>query len=321
MTDVPAEKDTTMAEGTDSQYVVTRLLVPAQRSDYAIDLNGDNRVDNALGNIIGALASNGLMPQAGIDDSVAAGSVILLFSVKATSLTTASNVGVTMYLGKSMKMPDFSGTGMFTKDDSQKPADLFGKIASGKLTTNNPVTTKTPVAVSISLPLLGAGVDPLVLVVNGAHISMNVTKEGLMNGQLHGSIKNADIQEKIIPSVASLLSKQVEGCGGMAGADGGVKPADGGAADGGAGKMCTSTAMQVLQIFDTGGCANKDGSMAKIDGKIDVCEVATNSIITNVLAPDIQVYAADGSYKPAKDNAKKDSLSLGLGFEGKTGKY
>jgi len=304
--------DVTMAQGDFSYYVVNSLLVPMQRSDYAIDLNGDNHPDNQLGNIIGALSAQNLDTQKQIDMAVGGGTVVLLISVQATNLMTADNVGVTVYLGQKQMMPDFmSGMGMFTVDGSEMPGHFFGKISSGKMLSNNPVTTTHPVTLTLKLPLI-AGADALSLNVNGAHIQFNVGtdsasgKPGLLNGQLHGSIKNADVQNSIIPAVAQLLSKNVSVCC-MAGG------ADGGAGDGGG---CTAGDKQILQIFDTGGCMNPDGTMAvAMDCKIDVCEVATNMIIMNVLAPDVQIFASDGTtYMPNPKNTMKDSLSLGLGF-------
>ncbi len=57
------------------------------------------------------------------------------------------------------------------------------------------------------------------------------------------------------------------------------------------------------------------------DGMIGLCEVSGNSIIKNVLEPDVQMFEADGvTYHPNKNCTgactTKDSLSLGLGFTG-----
>ena len=59
----------------------------------------------------------------------------------------------------------------------------------------------------------------------------------------------------------------------------------------------------------------------KGDRKIDVCEVATAGLIQNVLAPDIQMFDANGNYHPNPDNTHKDSLSLGLGFSAVTATF
>ncbi len=299
--------DTTMAEGDFHYYVVNKLTVPMQRADFAIDLNGDGHPDNQLGNIIGALAAQNLDTQTQIDMAVSSGDVVLLVSLQTKSMDTANNVGVTLYIGKSQMMPDFmSGMGMFTVDSAASGSGFafFGNMNAKKFTSNNPVTTTHPVKMTLKLPLIQGG-DPLNLTVNGAHIKFTTGsdaasgKDGLINGELHGSIKNADIQGSIVPAVAMLLSDRVKNCTGM--------PPDGG--------MCSSGDMQILQIFDTGGCMNTDGTMAKAnDGKIDVCEVATNMIIMNVLAPDVQIFDSAGNYAPNAKNTMKDSLSLGLSF-------
>jgi hypothetical protein len=297
--------DVTTAMGNFSYFVVNSLLVPADHTQDAIDLNGDGRPDNHLGDIINALSSQNLDVQTAINMSVGSGDVILLVSLQATDLTSANNVGMTVYLGNKQMNPDFtSGMGMFTVDSSQSPANFFGKIASGKFSSNNPVTTTHPVTVSIKLPLV-QGVAPLALQLNGAHIQGDVSASGIMNGQLNGSIKSSDVQNNIIPAVATLLTQKVAGC---------VGPVDLAMASGDGGMSC-STAMTIDGIFDTGGCTDSNGTMAMAkDGIITVCEVAGNSLIMNVLAPDVQIFDSSGNYAPNKANAMKDSISLGLGF-------
>src|SRR5512135_121504 len=56
-----------------AQYVWNNVLVPMQRTDYAIDLNGDGRNDNQLGNIEGALAGQGLPVQTQATQAVQSG--------------------------------------------------------------------------------------------------------------------------------------------------------------------------------------------------------------------------------------------------------
>src|SRR4051794_19068046 len=53
------------AGGQTAKYVVNTVTVPTDKSQYAIDLNGDSRTDNQLGNIIGALSQQGLNVQMG----------------------------------------------------------------------------------------------------------------------------------------------------------------------------------------------------------------------------------------------------------------
>ena len=301
------DTDHTTAEGMEYKFVASALIVPQMKSDFAIDLNGDAKPDNQLGNVIGALASQMLDTQGGIDMAVAAGNAIVLASYQSTdpTLKTAANPGATVYLGKSMMMPDYTGAGMFMVDTAQAPAKFFGTLANGKFSSNNPATTKVPVSVTIGLPLIPGGA-PVPLKLNGAHIQIqnancpaNPTtgKTPMMCGQLHGSIKNSDIQTTIIPAVASLLSTQVMN------------------------NPMSSSSKQILNIFDVGNgnggnCTNPDNTMGvPMDGKISTCEVAGNALVGNLLVPDIQVFDSAGSYAPNKTNTMKDSLSLGIGFE------
>lgn len=292
--------DVTMATGNHYKFVANTLKAPTQRADFAIDLNGDGKTDNQLGNIIGALSGQGLDAQMGIDESMMKGEVILLFDLQAADLKKSDAAGVTVSLGKSMPNPDFTGKGSFTVNAAQPPGSFFGRITDGRLKTNNPVTTKAPVTVNMILPLAGGNLQ---LSLNGASVQFDIASDSsLVKGQINGSIKDADVKKQIIPVVAQLLSDQVaKGCGGV-GMDGG-KPTDGGG-------MCSGSAQQIKTLFDTGGC----GAAKANDGKIEAFEVENNQIIKNVLAPDVQIFDAAGGYKPNKDNATRDSLSLGLSF-------
>src|SRR5690606_37162580 len=71
--------------GTHTQYVVSELVVPAnatQATNVALDLDGDGRNENALGGLLGALATSaGLDLQSGVDEQLTAASFVLLASV------------------------------------------------------------------------------------------------------------------------------------------------------------------------------------------------------------------------------------------------
>jgi hypothetical protein len=292
-----------------AQYVTNAVMVPEQRSDFAIDLNGDGRVDNQLGNIIGALEGQMLHVQDGVNQAVTDGTLIVLMSETSSDSTfqTDSCATAQVQVGQPIvapATPDYSGSGHFTVDSAQMGGTFNGPIKVGKFSSAPPATTKTPVEVDIKLPLI-AGADPVTLKVNGAHLQFTRDSSGkITGGQLNGAIKNSDVQTLIIPNVAMLLTKKI--------------------ADDMAAGPLSSGDMQILSIFDNGGkadascsagtCKNPDGSCAtKGDNKIDICEVSTAGLIQNVLAPDVQMFQ-NGQYKPSKDNTMKDSLSLGLAF-------
>ena len=301
---------TTVSMANPAKYVANALLVPMTRSDYSIDLNGDGKLDNQLGNIIGALSAQNLNTQDGVDKSIASGGVVLLLTQTSAdpSYMADDASGVTVNVGNTITapaMPDFSGQGTFTVNGGVGAANFAGRISNGTYSSNSPVTTTHPVNATLQLPLV-AGADPVTLSIIGAHITFRVAAGKIMNGQLHGAIKNSDVQGKIVPGVAKLLDGRV-------------------VAD-----PTTSTNKQILMIFDNGGeadttgacngvCANPAGDPTgacakKGDGRVSICEVATNSIIKNVLNPDVQMFDAAGNYHPNAANDMKDSLSLGVGF-------
>lgn len=303
--------DCTPTGGTNkAQYVANMVSVPTMQSDFAIDLDGDRKPDNNLGLIIMTLNSENLMVQQGVTDAVTMGQLVILASETSTDATYQSDscASVQIVEGKSTTSPDFSGTGSFTvattddKGNAIQPGSFDGAIKAGKFASASPVTTKAPVTMSLSLPLV-AGAPALDLTVNAAQVEFTRNAAGTVSGgEIHGVIKNSDVQSKLIPGVATILTTKISG-------------------------TPDSTTMQISSIFDTGGtpdttgkcmgtCYSSDTMMCakKGDGKIDTCEVATSSLVQQLLSPDVQMYASDGvTYKPTP-NGKPDSLSLGLGF-------
>ncbi len=315
----PGPMDVTTAHGDKHQYAVNSITLPQDNKMFAIDLNGDNKVDNQMGNIIGTLATQNLDAQSGVTQSIEEGtvSVILSLQTQDATLKTDDQVGLTFYLGKTFNGmprrddagnavpdggyvggPDFSGMGMFTVDNSQAAVTFYGKLMGGKFDSNNPITTKHPVSVTLKIALI-AGAPAIPLTLNGGHVTFTTGtdvasgKPGLLDGRLQGSIKKSDVDTIIIPAVASLLTMRAQ-------------------AD-----PNSQTTKQILSIFDTGGC----GSAKAMDGKIDTCEVANNSIIMAVLAPDVQIFDANGMYAPNSKNTTKDSLSIAIGFTAVQGTF
>ncbi|HEX9102183.1 MAG TPA: hypothetical protein VF997_08275 [Polyangia bacterium] len=308
--------DCTASGGTNkAQYVVNTVLVPTTSAkDYGIDLNGDTRVDNQLGQIIVTLAGQGLNVQDGVNQALMGGSLILLLGESSTDAAFQSDScgTTTLQLGtKVTGAPDFSGMGHFTPDGTQPASTFNGPITGGKFNSAPPATTTHPVTAGVTLPLV-AGQTPVPIILQGAHLQYTRSSAGMVTGgQLQGGIKSTDVQLHIVPAVASLLTNKLQ-----------------------TDNPQTSTDMQISSLFDTGGkadpacaagtCKNPtdgDGDPArkgmcavKGDKIIDVCEVSTNGLVTNLLAPDVQLFNSAGMYAPNKDNTMKDSLSVGLGF-------
>src|SRR5581483_11782358 len=116
----------------------------------------------------------------------------------------------------------------------------------------------------------------------------------------HGVIRKKDIDGQIIPAVATLLT-------GMINKD-----------------PMGSTTGTIIRLFED---MSSDVSKNKCKVEKDCCakspttckilpeEVASNPLIGNVLSPDVQMFAADGTtWQPTPKGATKDSLSVGIGF-------
>jgi hypothetical protein len=286
-------------------YVTNTVTVPQTKTDFAIDLNGDNRVDNQLGSIVSILKTESLSVQDGVTMAVTAGTLVILGTETSTDATfqTDSCASTKIQLGDSTATPPkYDGTDTFTVSASAAPGTFNGPITGGKFKSNNPISTKAPVSLTILLPLI-AGATPVELDVEGAQLTFTRDASGAVTGgELHGFLPQTSVQTKVVPNVAGLLTTKV------------------------AEVPQTSTDAQIASIFDTGGapsakcgatCTNPDAAMTCAvagDKKIDICEVSTNNLIQQVLAPDIQMFDAAGNYAPNAANTTKDSLSLGLGF-------
>src|SRR5262245_15374877 len=110
---------TAVTSGMEAKSVANSLTLPIDHTKFAYDLNGDTRLDNALGNIISAIkgAAMNLDPQNTVDMSVAAGSVVLLFDETAADLNETSCGQVTVSAGMKSAMPPlFNGTDTFVVD-------------------------------------------------------------------------------------------------------------------------------------------------------------------------------------------------------------
>ncbi len=283
-----------------AQYVWNAVLVPMQRSDYAFDLNGDGRADNQFGNIYGALAGQNLDVQNDATQAVTSGQSLTLIDAHADDFSDDACAASDVEAADAMASPDFSGAGHFTVDAAAVPGHFAGTFAAGHFSSLPlPESAATPVVMMLKLPLLGAIIGVQLV---GAHVQYTRAADGTVTGgQLNGAIRNSDVQNLVIPALAASLTAQVQ-----------VTPVG-------------PRAMVLLSIFDTGGkadptcgsgtCKNPDGTCAvKGDNKIDVCEVATCGLIQNILAPDVQMFDANGNYQPSPGNTHKDSLSIGLGF-------
>jgi hypothetical protein len=276
-------------EGTHYHYVASRILVPTQPGDaraYGLDLNNDGLPDNALGNLLAALSSQGINAQIDIDEAVFGGSITLLADVQTTDFTNAGAAGVQVYLGANPQPPacasgemvtcgsgstatctgcqhDLTGTGMFSIDPSSPMnAALEGPIVGGTfkggpgdLSLQISLSTGSP----IQLDLVGARAQASGVTATAIGDASTST-DGIILG---GAITEDDLNMKVIPAVVGIIAGVITThCPGAVAGN----------------CMCDSTGTTVLNLFDT----NKDCV-------VTAAEISSSSFAMSLLAPDVTI--------------------------------
>jgi hypothetical protein len=258
--------------GTTRRFMLTEMTVPQQRSDYAIDLNGDGRPDNQLGNIVGALTGGGVNAQDYVDQAFAAG-------LQPTSVEVIAN-----------------GTGGTALMEEDLPGHEEGVFCAWVRVTvfdsEPPPLMEVPAELSMTL----AFADNVTVRVTAAQLHLKGLDGDQITGELHGAVRKDEFDAVVIPGVAHLMTRKIQG------------------------DPKSATSKQFAQLFDVGdgnggSCRNPDGTTEPPnDGRVGVCEVLGNSITKNVTAPDVDLFDDADHFHPNKDNTQKDSISLGVQF-------
>jgi hypothetical protein len=260
------------------RFVVDSLALPTSRVELGYDLNGDGKLDDQLGNVIGALRYNGYDAQGIVNGAIAAGT----FAPELEVLTTDA------------KLREADGTGTLF-GDGKDDGVFCGEMQGGSFASAHRSINDQAVQLALTLPFFGDARVQL----HGARLRYRVEGDRLLDGVLNGAVRKADMETIVTPRIAALLNEKITGDPG------------------------SQQTAELLSLFDTGGkadpacgqtCKNTGGSCAVAGNRvIEVCEVATNGIARNVLAPDVQLFDGD-VYAPSAANLEKDSFSLGVGF-------
>ena len=272
----------TTAHATDylRNYLVNNVLLPTTNTDakaYAIDVDGDGSPDNSFGQVLSALAAQGLDLNGPMQSAIASGSIVHLVHLQTTDVNVANDPAAqaTWCVGvPTAAPPRFDGT------DNASCANTSGTFAgplSGKsFTSPSPATTPNPVSLDIELP---AGAGNATLPVLNARLSFTADATGNITlGQINGSIPHTDMVNIFAPTIAALCNASIQSDPG------------------------SNTATSCKAIFDTGCTGHPEYAS---DGHIELCEVTGNALISALFAPDVQV--ADGG-------TLVDANSMGIRF-------
>ena len=264
------------------EYVIDGVELPVTFADiqaYSVDLDGDGKVDNALGNLLATLAT--VMPaldlEAAANHGTDAGEMIHLLRLHTSSFGSEPAAQLLSWLGQPASCCTttsdpvkcaseaastcFSGSATFSPDPAKPTPNLLaGSISSGSMSFG-------PAPLKVRLVLKGLGT--LYLRLKGAKIVGSPTASGITAGVLGGAVDPKDINNDVIPALAGMIDVIYKD------------------------PTTASDVRSTLALFiDTNS-----------DGTISATELATNPLATAYIAGDVDL---------DKDGIKE--LSIGIGF-------
>jgi hypothetical protein len=272
----PAEPHCSTRFASSRTFVIDELVLPRALVSYAADLNGDGNVDNRLAKLIDTFLGQALDLQQVVDRDIHEKRFApkLILHASSTSFDPAAVVGVTLGEESQRTLCVDADAEGLHSDDAEQ------KVAT-------PVSLTWPFFMGHSTEMVGASV------------AFRVDGDRLLDGRFRAAITQREVALAIYPGMADLLNYQLfddpqkPGTSPFLFADTGGMPSPG----------CTPQ-----------GCRNPDGSCGmKQNLHFEECEISTNSNLASLFAPDVQLFK-DERFAPQKDNAVKDSWSLGVAF-------
>jgi hypothetical protein len=293
----------TAAGGSPRFYVVDSMTLPVSSSDFAFDLNGDGKLDNRMGNIIGALSqgSGGSSTniQQDVDVAIASGDFRPIVEL--------------------VPNDDGVSTDVVFADSDPRLANVtfYATSRSSTLASADPRKLAEAAILELRMPFFGHSV----LRMAAAHIQVTLDGDLLLNGRLNSGISREAFDSTLPPWIADILTMQAQKAPQPYG-NSIYAYFDTGGGDDGSGCR-TTTPVCGDKPAGTPCCRNEFGSRAgtcadACDHIIDACEVSRNDLLSSLFALDVQLFSDDGStWAPSAENRHKDSLSFGFGFTAK----
>lgn len=297
----PVETPACKPQGPVRKAVVDQFTMPTTAEPCAVDLDGDGKVDNALIAVIGTLKALSFDLQRSADALVKTGELLQLVSLQTEDAFSASCAGLVLQKGKLPPMPPvLDGTDKLQVDAAQPAAVVTGKIAGGTLTTPLPAEQKPEVVAKLELALPSGFGSNLPLPLQGVHISGLSRTNGLVRGELHGTVKAEDVQARTVPAIAQALTTFIQQ------------------------QPNTPGAQQLVKTFETKEKCDKSPMLccktSPTTCQITPDEVRDNGLVQVLLQPDVQMYT-DGKWAPVARGGSRDSVSIGLCFTAVSAEY
>jgi hypothetical protein len=287
--------------GHSTVWVVNSVRLPTtglEDRQFAVNLDCDpqDRPDNAFGYLLDVVLGLWTDDANGdIAEMIEAGRLLHLLDIRATSLISAEGVGVTLLHALDLDsdpVDNFSGEEPFGVDSARGTGTITGRIESSHLSARG-----SQLPVGFTLPSLD---EVIVIPIDGASAEIDLVWDGTLSGKIAGGIPEDAINTIIVPRFAVALQSLVSrDCADIAS---GEPPC---------GCEVDSQGAVLLELFDEQ--PDRSGEQPDGDCVITTDEVRNNSLASSALAPDIDLFDADGELNPRSDGVK-DSLSIGVGF-------
>lgn len=277
-------------------YVTNALLLPTNgASTFAIDLDGDNRADNRLRQVLSTFGSI-LDFQTPQDEAVRVGRGLLILRVESMALQGPIHVQAAAAQGAAAP-PRFDGSDVLPL--AERGASLSGEIKNGVMDTTNPAMLP-PQAEQLTLSVsLGHPTVLTTLHLRGVHVSGRIGLAGILDGQVHGAISAQELNTALIPGLAVGITARIR-----------QDPP-------------SNEAQALIQLLED---QSQPISKAKCAVYADCCarnpftctilpdEVRAQPLLGPLLNPDVQVFEGD-AWKPVPRGSTRNGFSMGFGFK------
>jgi hypothetical protein len=218
------------------RFYLTSLELPIDNTTtlaFGADLDGDGKVNNALGTILTALGVAGDLTPHG-PDMIASGAIASYLEIQADDLENDPTVGVT-----------------FFGADGDAATVMGGAIENGAFVSNRTRTTKVPGAAIARLPVF-EDADPVALPLAWVEIDLGTDGAGGYDAVLRGGLPAAEASMVAYEGVLEMMNTNPQG----------------------------HTVFQ--RVLD-----------ADMDGTLTIDEVASSSLLTLLLRPDVELDGED----------------------------
>jgi hypothetical protein len=268
------------------RLVMSRQIVPTNNTtarELALDIDGNQTLDNALGLVSGTFAGQGFDVQGQANRAIDRGEILHLISIGADDpifgvqfqLRTGDNPlpPPCASAGDTVCRQHLGGTGSFdVAADSSLDAPLVGPVVGGVLTT--PIGGGT-----LQLSTVFATELPVTIDLVAARVQATFGAGGITSGIIAGAVTQTELQNDLLPQMHAGFTAQVDrDCANT------TPPA--------CGCVANSPGDTAISLLDT----------SPSNCVITLAEVENNTLIQSLLAPDVTI---DG----------QDAISIGIGFE------